>query len=126
MTRTPFFSPSDRVPFFRAILATLQIQGVANDPVMRFTARLSMMCALMSLLYGCIYIVCFGMMKLINLQSCRMGSCTSVTSKKMIDDNTDLTFSLGSATDDDGYILERLGAPSATSNVASMVKLLSV
>ena len=35
-------------------------------------------------------------------------------------DNPDLTFSLGSATDDDGYILERLGAPSATSNVASV------
>ena len=30
------------------------------------------------------------------------------------DGNTDLTFSLGSATDDDGYILERLGAPSAS------------
>ena len=50
-------------PFFRAVLMTFLIQGAANDPVTRFMALLSMMCALMSLLYGCIYIVCFGMMK---------------------------------------------------------------
>ena len=47
----------------------------------------------------------------------------SVTSKK---NDPDLTVSLGSATDNNGYILEHLGAPSATSNMASMVKLLSV
>ncbi|KDR85876.1 hypothetical protein GALMADRAFT_52958, partial [Galerina marginata CBS 339.88] len=46
-----------------AILTILQIQSAASDPVTRFSALLSMMCALMSLLYGCIYIIRFGTMR---------------------------------------------------------------
>ncbi|KAF8805054.1 hypothetical protein BYT27DRAFT_7193587 [Phlegmacium glaucopus] len=46
-----------------AILTILQIQSAANDPVTRYTALLSMICALMSLLYGCIYIIRFGTMR---------------------------------------------------------------
>ncbi|KAF4610747.1 hypothetical protein D9613_006571 [Agrocybe pediades] len=46
-----------------AILTILQIEGAANDPVTRYTALISMICALMSLLYGCMYIVRFGNMR---------------------------------------------------------------
>jgi hypothetical protein len=47
----------------RAILTLLQIQSAANDPLTRYSALLSMVCALMSLLYGCIYIIRFGTMR---------------------------------------------------------------
>ncbi|CAA7270549.1 unnamed protein product [Cyclocybe aegerita] len=43
-----------------AILTILQIDSAANDPLTRYAALLSMMCALMSLIYGCIYIIRFG------------------------------------------------------------------
>ncbi|KAF8806788.1 hypothetical protein BYT27DRAFT_7101124, partial [Phlegmacium glaucopus] len=46
-----------------AILTVLQIQSAAEDPLTRYTALLSLMCALMSLLFGCIYIVRFGSMR---------------------------------------------------------------
>jgi hypothetical protein len=48
---------------FRAILTILQIESAANDPLTRYSALLSMVCALMSLFYGCIYIIRFGTMR---------------------------------------------------------------
>ena len=48
---------------FRAILTILQIESAANDPFTRYSALLSMVCALMSLFYGCIYIIQFGTMR---------------------------------------------------------------
>ena len=48
---------------FRAILTILQIESAANDPLTRYSALLSMICALMSLLYSCIYIMGFGDMQ---------------------------------------------------------------
>jgi hypothetical protein len=51
------------LPTRRAILAILQIEMAVNDPVTVYTALLSMMCALMSLLYGCVYIIRFGSMR---------------------------------------------------------------
>ncbi|KAL4075486.1 hypothetical protein J3A83DRAFT_4068433, partial [Scleroderma citrinum] len=45
-----------------AILSMFQNQEMANDPVVRTAALLSLTCALMSLSYGCIYIVRFGAM----------------------------------------------------------------
>ena len=39
---------SNRTPFFRAILTTLQIQSAVNDAVTMFTVLLSMMCVLSS------------------------------------------------------------------------------
>jgi hypothetical protein len=51
------------LPARRAILAILQIEMAVNDPVTVYTALLSMMCALMSLLYGCVYIIRFGSMR---------------------------------------------------------------
>ncbi|KIM38484.1 hypothetical protein M413DRAFT_242292 [Hebeloma cylindrosporum] len=46
-----------------AILTILQIESAANDPLIRYSALLSMICALMSLFYGCIYIIRFGTMR---------------------------------------------------------------
>ncbi|KAL1742875.1 hypothetical protein HDZ31DRAFT_42292 [Schizophyllum fasciatum] len=46
-----------------AILTMFQIPDAATDPVTRNTALLSLICALMSLSYGCIYIVRFGTMR---------------------------------------------------------------
>jgi len=55
----------NRVFFFkcRTLLAILQIPEAADDPITRSTALLSLICALMSLSYGCIYIVRFGTMR---------------------------------------------------------------
>jgi len=41
----------------------LQIQSAAADPLIRYSALLSLLCALMSLLYGCMYIIRFGTMR---------------------------------------------------------------
>ncbi|KAL0954994.1 hypothetical protein HGRIS_003920 [Hohenbuehelia grisea] len=45
-----------------AVLTMLQIEGIEGDPVSRTGALLSLVCALMSLLYGCIYMSRFGSM----------------------------------------------------------------
>ena len=46
-----------------AILTTLQIDAAASEPVTRYSALMSLVCALMSLLYGCMYIIRFGTMR---------------------------------------------------------------
>ncbi|KDR71033.1 hypothetical protein GALMADRAFT_801755 [Galerina marginata CBS 339.88] len=46
-----------------AILTIFQIPDAADDPVTRTFALLSLICALMSLSYGCMYIVRFGTMR---------------------------------------------------------------
>ncbi|KAF9466846.1 hypothetical protein BDZ94DRAFT_1157137, partial [Collybia nuda] len=46
-----------------AILTTLQIDGVSNDPVARSSALASLVCGLMGLLYGCMYTIRFGTMR---------------------------------------------------------------
>ncbi|KAF8075802.1 hypothetical protein FPV67DRAFT_1469317 [Lyophyllum atratum] len=46
-----------------AILTMFQIPSAADDPVTRTAALLSLVCALMSLTYGCMYIVRFGTMR---------------------------------------------------------------
>ncbi|KAJ2932784.1 hypothetical protein H1R20_g4311, partial [Candolleomyces eurysporus] len=46
-----------------AILTILQIDAAAADPISRYSALLSLVCAFMSLLYGCIYIIRFGSMR---------------------------------------------------------------
>jgi hypothetical protein len=52
-----------KFPLGSAILTMLQLTGIANDPVARHAALFSLICALMSLLYGCMYIIRFGSMK---------------------------------------------------------------
>ncbi|KAG7093371.1 hypothetical protein E1B28_007053 [Marasmius oreades] len=46
-----------------AILTLFQIPNAATDPVTRTAALLSLICAIMSLSYGCMYIVRFGSMR---------------------------------------------------------------
>ncbi|KAH6916441.1 hypothetical protein BKA70DRAFT_1092833, partial [Coprinopsis sp. MPI-PUGE-AT-0042] len=46
-----------------AILTILQIDAAATDAITRYTALGSLICALMSLLYGCMYIIRFGTMR---------------------------------------------------------------
>ena len=55
-----YFPNSDDT--LRAILTVLQIPSAAHDPVTRYAALVSLICAVMSLLYG--YIIRFGMMRL--------------------------------------------------------------
>ncbi|KAJ6583897.1 hypothetical protein DFH09DRAFT_911185 [Mycena vulgaris] len=45
-----------------AILTMLQIEAAAH-PIIRTSALCSLICALMSLLYGCMYIIRFGTMR---------------------------------------------------------------
>jgi len=47
----------------RAILTILQIQSAEEDPITRTAALLSLVCALISLLYGCVYITRFGTLR---------------------------------------------------------------
>ncbi|KAG9317031.1 hypothetical protein JVU11DRAFT_1213 [Chiua virens] len=51
---------------FRAIISMFQSQVMAEDPVIRTAALLSLTSALMSLSYGCMFIVRFGTMKNMN------------------------------------------------------------
>ncbi|KAK0455722.1 uncharacterized protein EV420DRAFT_1552868 [Desarmillaria tabescens] len=46
-----------------AILTMFQIPNAASDPITRTAALLSLICALMSVSYGCMYIVRFGTMR---------------------------------------------------------------
>ncbi|KAG6900290.1 hypothetical protein C0993_000263 [Termitomyces sp. T159_Od127] len=46
-----------------AILTLLQIDAAGSDPIARNCALVSLICALMSLLYGCIYIIRFSSMR---------------------------------------------------------------
>ncbi|KAJ3868124.1 MAG: hypothetical protein NXY57DRAFT_645881 [Lentinula lateritia] len=46
-----------------AILTMFQIEDAATDPLTRTAALLSLICAIMSLSYGCMYIVRFGTMR---------------------------------------------------------------
>ncbi|KAF9263889.1 hypothetical protein L218DRAFT_901212 [Marasmius fiardii PR-910] len=46
-----------------AILTMFQIPNAASDPLTRTAALLSLICAIMSLSYGCMYIVRFGSMR---------------------------------------------------------------
>lgn len=64
---------------FSAILTILQIQTAEQDPIIRYTALASLICALISLLFGCMYIIRFGTMRktykaaewaLVNYQYC--------------------------------------------------------
>ena len=53
----------DLIIAYRAILTILQIESAADDPLTRYTALFSLMCSLISLLFGCMYIIRFGTMR---------------------------------------------------------------
>ena len=44
-------------------MTILQIESAAANPLTRFSALLSLVCAFMSLIYGCLYIIRFGTMR---------------------------------------------------------------
>ncbi|TEB27497.1 hypothetical protein FA13DRAFT_1736345 [Coprinellus micaceus] len=46
-----------------AILTILQIDSAASNPLTLFSALLSLVCAFMSLIYGCLFIIRFGTMR---------------------------------------------------------------
>ncbi|KAF9044163.1 hypothetical protein BJ165DRAFT_1479493 [Panaeolus papilionaceus] len=46
-----------------ALLTALQLDGASTDPLTRFSALIAMLCSLMSLMYGCMYIIRFGTMR---------------------------------------------------------------
>ncbi|KAI0092886.1 hypothetical protein BDY19DRAFT_926949 [Irpex rosettiformis] len=46
-----------------ALLTLFQVQDATGDPITRWSALFSLICALMSLTYGCTYIVQFGTMR---------------------------------------------------------------
>ena len=46
-----------------AILTILQINTAASDPVTRYAALFSLICALLSLIFGCMFIIRFGTMR---------------------------------------------------------------
>lgn len=41
----------------------MQLPGVVDEPVILYSALASLICSLMSLLYGCVYIIRFGSMR---------------------------------------------------------------
>jgi hypothetical protein len=47
----------------RAILTMFQIEDAAQDPITRIAALFSLVCAIMSLSFGCIFILRFGTMR---------------------------------------------------------------
>ncbi|KAF9479302.1 hypothetical protein BDN70DRAFT_807293, partial [Pholiota conissans] len=51
------------VMLLTAILTILQITTAASDPVTRYAALFSLICSLISLLFGCMYIIRFGTMR---------------------------------------------------------------
>ncbi|KAJ6551437.1 hypothetical protein B0H19DRAFT_863405, partial [Mycena capillaripes] len=61
-----------------AILTLLQIED-ASHPVTRTTALFSLICALMSLLYGCMYIIRFGTMRKMHKASSLAMEAQNVT-----------------------------------------------
>ena len=101
-------------------MTILQIPSAALDPVTRYAALLSLICALMSLLYGCIYIIRFGMMR----STCRAAEWAHVSCCSQKCDYRILPtafFSPGSSEDNDKHFLECLGVSSDASNMACMV-----
>ncbi|KAJ6485593.1 hypothetical protein C8R45DRAFT_277008 [Mycena sanguinolenta] len=61
-----------------AILTMLQIES-ASHPITRVSALLSLICALMSLLYGCMYIIRFGTMRKMHKASSFAGEAQKGT-----------------------------------------------
>lgn len=72
-----------------AILTIFQIEG-SNQPVTRTTALISLVCALMSLIFGCIYILRFATMRSMK-KACRWAEviipCSLLLSQPNIDIN---------------------------------------
>lgn len=104
-----------------AILTMFQIPDAANDPVTRTAALLSLISALWSLSFGCIYILRFGTMR-------SMSKASQWAEVPLLRCNlrprTDLACS-GSAENENVYLVECLGASCNANNLVSMVRCTS-
>jgi hypothetical protein len=58
-----FLSPAFLKHFNSTILAIINMTQATNDPLTRFPALLSMIAALLSLIYGCMYNIRFETMR---------------------------------------------------------------
>ncbi|KIY48127.1 hypothetical protein FISHEDRAFT_12357, partial [Fistulina hepatica ATCC 64428] len=45
-----------------AVMTMFQVESAMTDPITRTTAFLALICALLSVLYGCMYMIRFGTM----------------------------------------------------------------
>lgn len=102
----------------RAILTMFQIEDAAQDPVTRTAALVSLVCALMSLCYGVLFIVRFGTMRSM-YKAFRWADVRFSRYKPSIALlNIHCT---GSAKDTNIHPLELLGAPSDAGRLARLV-----
>jgi hypothetical protein len=81
--RSPSISKGVHLDFIRGILTLFQIEDASNSPTTRTTALISLICSLMSLLYGGTYILRFGTMrgmdKAVRWAEVRMGSLSQLS-----------------------------------------------
>lgn len=76
---------SEKLTSGRGILTIFQIEGTQKDPVTRYMAFWSLISALLSLLYGCIFIIRFSGMRRVYQATewaivsfvCPLGQCSS-------------------------------------------------
>jgi len=112
---------TEHAPLGRAILTMFQIPSAANDPVTRTAALLSLECALMSLSYGCLYIVRFGTMRSMYRASRWAEVCLfHRTLIAGIDIDIGMFF-VGSTEDQDRNPVERVGHVSGPRYLAGVV-----
>lgn len=102
-----------------AILTILQIQSAENDPLTRYSALLSLICALMSLLYGGVYIIRFGAMR----KTHKAAEWAAVSDVCIPDLIVLPNCSIGSAKDRYRYLVECLGYVGNASYMACMVSI---
>jgi hypothetical protein len=94
-----------------------QVPEMAGDPITRTTALISLVCALMSLSYGCIFIVRFGTMR----SMFRASRWAQVCHHMLLFYSSLTKNSTGSAKNRNVDNVERLGAHRRARSMASMV-----
>jgi hypothetical protein len=87
----------------------LQIPSAGDDPITRTAALMALICAMISLLFGCIYVVRFGTMK----RTHQALSWAEVCNPHVFLFGLEMMYdcSPGSEENQQINILERLGAP---------------
>lgn len=96
----------------------LQLPGVVNQPLIFYSALTSLLCSLMSLLYGCMYIIRFGSMrKTYRAIAWAEVSCLML---RALGFDSDVA---GSSKHKDGHLVECLGVTCDASRVVSLVRI---
>lgn len=94
-----------------------QIPDAAADPLTRWAALFSLICSLMSLTYGCVYIVQFGTMRTMYKAS-KWAEVIAIHPPARA---AHLSAFPGSAEDQDIHMVEYLGPSSYAGNMAYLV-----